>query len=77
MGNKSYFRYFVLKTLFQALNLLWAYEVKTLKSQLLKKLSIEIYKILDLNSPNIRKKIFVLYFMLVLFFSPVHPPGEL
>ena len=36
--------------------LLWVYKGKTLKSQLLKKLWIEFYKILDLSSPNIRQK---------------------
>ena len=64
MGNKSYFRYFVLKTLFQALylgsnpwNLLWAYKGKTLKSQLLKKLFIEFYETQDLSSTNGKPKL--------------------
>ena len=64
MRNKSYFRYFVLKTLFQALylgsnpwNLLWAYKGKTLKLQLLKKLSIEFYKTQDLSSTNDKPKL--------------------
>ena len=43
-------------------NLLWANKVKTLKSQLLKKPSLEIFQILDLYSPNIKKNIcFILH----------------
>ena len=59
MGNKSYFTYFVLKTLFQALYLdikPWAYKAKTLKSKLLKKPSLKFFSILDLSIPNIRQK---------------------
>ena len=59
MGNKSYFRYFALKPLFQALYLEikpLKYKVNTLKSHLLKKLLIEIYEILDLSSSNIKQK---------------------
>ena len=58
MGNKSYFRYFALKTLFQALYLeikplkftLAAYLRENLKWQLLKKLSIEFYETQDLST---------------------------
>ena len=67
MANKSYFSYFVLKILIQVFYLeikplkstlarALAYKAKTLKSQLLKKLSTEIYELLDLSSPNISKK---------------------
>ena len=57
--TKVNFRYFALKTLFQALYLeikLMKYRIKTLKSQLLKKLWIEIYEILDLSSSYQTKK---------------------
>ena len=57
MGKKSYIGYFVLKRLFHALYLdikplksvlgLWG---ETLKSKLLKKLSIEIFEILNLST---------------------------
>ena len=64
MGNSSCFRYFGLKTLFQALYIvikpgtatMGAHKGKTLKLQLFKKLWKEIFEILDLSSPNTRKK---------------------
>jgi hypothetical protein len=48
--SKPYSKHFIYR------NLLWAYKAKTLKSQLLKKPTIEIFEILDLSSPNIRQK---------------------
>ena len=72
MGNKSYFRYFVLKILFQALYL----GSKRLKSTLglqdkiavTKKPWTKIYEILELGSPTIRQK-YLFYTLCWHFFS--------
>ena len=74
MRNKSYFRNFVLipRILFRGQTLeinSGLIRQKTLKPELLRQLSIEIYEILDLTCPDKRQKSFVFYFMLVLFFS--------
>ena len=63
---KPYFKHFIQRI--KPSYLLWAYKMKTLKSQLLKKHLIEIYKILDLSSPNIRQK-YLFYSSCWYFFS--------
>ena len=53
------------------------YKAKTLKSQLLTKLLIEFYKILNLSSPNIRQKNCFILHADTFFFSLAHCRGEI
>ena len=79
MENKIYFSYVVLKTFFQALyleinpwNLLWVHKGKTLKSQLLKKLSIKFFETQDLSSTNGKRKLlFYDYSWHIFFLQPI------
>ena len=57
-------------------NPLWSHKGKTLKSQLLKKPSIEFYEIQDLDSPNGKPKL-LFYGYNWDFFSPGNHLGEL
>ena len=81
MGNKIYSgtQNPISSTLFRKQTLEpWACKVKTLKLQLLKNLSIKIYKILDLCSPNTRQKSIGICFILhagTFFLSSQLPRG--
>ena len=81
MGNKIKFGYFVAKPYFKHFirilnpwNLLWPHKGKTLKSQLLKKPSIEFYETQDLSSTHGKPKLFFDY-SYCFFFSSQSPRG--